>query len=173
MINQAGKPIQAHFPLLKGFENSSVTIDGARQDPTGLSGKDSLLFGPFIKRLGSVTLPDDLDEYKIRNKQIKVELTTRPSFRAPTLTDSYYADTNNDQKVESENAEIEQLTMTAEVDCQKLLKDTPQGQHFLIHKSSSLRHFSCNDDSMETKWKEMAKFGLKNQGTGHFFQLKV
>ena len=196
LINQAGEPKKTHLPLLKEFENSSVTfdIDGARHSPIGLDRKHSLVFGssrhndqysrhcaysgsstkerPFIKRLGSVALPADLDENEARNKRVKIELTTKPSFRAPTLTNSYHADRNNDQRVESENAKMEPLTMTAEVDCQKLLKETPQGQYFLIDKASSLCHFGCCTDSAETKWKNMAEFGIKNQGTGHFLQLK-
>ena len=197
MINQAGKPKLDGLPLLKAFDTSSsliLDVEGTRRT-LDLTEKSSLLNGssrandkysrhcayggsgtkerPFIKRLGSFALPNDLNESELRNKRVKIELTTKPSFRAPTLTDSFHGDKNNDQRVESENAKMEPLTMTAEVDCQKLLKETPQGQYFLTDKAASLRNFGCCTDSAETKWQNMAEFGIKNQGTGHFIQLKI
>ena len=111
---------------------------------------------PFIKRLGSFALPGNLNINDLENKRVKLELKTRPSFRAPILNGCRHANEKNDQNLETVNAQIEPLTMIAEVDFQKRLKDTPQGQYVLIDKGNPL-------PSHDAK----AQFGLKNQGTGH------
>ena len=183
LINQAGEPKVDRLPFLKAFESSSLVLDieDTRRD-LSLSDKNSLLNGcsrandkysrhcayggsgtkerPFIKRLGSVALPGDLNGCELQNKRVKIEFITKPTFRAPTLTGSWHADKNNDKRLEAEvNSQMELLTMTSEVDFYKKLKDTPQGQYFLIDKANSIRGYNQNNG-------DLAKFGLANQGTG-------
>ena len=57
------------------------------------------------------------------------------------------------------------LKMTAEIDFQKRLKETPQGQYFLIHEANKSRAGQQNHESLE-------KFGSAHQGIGHFNQQK-
>ena len=183
MIIQADEPKKASLPLLKTFEDSTLALDieGDKQ-VIDLSERNlkSLLFGcsrhndqygkhcaywgcrqkerPFIKRLGSFALPDNLNIDDLQNKRVKLELKTRPSFRAPTLNGSWHANEKNDQNPETVNGQIEPLTMIAEVDFEKVLKDTTQGQYVLIDKG-----YPSNNQSHD----DLAQFGLKNQGTGH------
>ena len=192
MINQAGKELAA-YPLIKAFEDSSLVIDG-KQQKRDLLNKNPLLNGcsrtrgkygehspyvehndsttkknsntkerPFIKRLGSVALPDDLTEENLRNKRVKIEFTTRPTFRAPTLQDSMTADNHNDKIIQDKVHA--KLKMIADLDFHKCLKETPQGQYFLIHEANKSRAGQQNHDSL-------AELGSAHQGIGHFNQQK-
>ena len=196
MINKAGKRDQSDFPLINGFEDSSLVldIDGIDDPKLDLPNENPLLNGhsrangkygehspykehnesptkkesnikerPFIKRLGSVALPKDLTEEKLRNKKAKIEFTTRPTFRAPTLQGSMTADPNMDKIIQDKVHA--KLKMTAEVDFQKCLKETPQGQYFLIHEANKSQAGKQNHDNL-------FKFGSDHQGIGHFNQLE-